>query len=60
MIHLDPNYHSPLPLRKLTWVDVACVSCCFGSYFEGASELGEGSGGGRRQLRLLASMSSQK
>ena len=58
MIHLDPDRSSlspPLPIRKLIWVDVSCITCCFGSYFERASELGQlgqGSGGGKRQLRL--------
>lgn len=57
-IHPDPDPSSsspPLPIRKLIWVDVTCVTCCSGRYFEGASELGElgqGSGGGRRQLRF--------
>lgn len=58
MIYLDPVHSSPSPpllIRKLIWVDVACITCCSGGYFEGASELGElgqGSGGSRRQLRL--------
>jgi len=34
------------------WVSVACITCCPGRYFLGASELRQRSGGGGRQLRL--------
>lgn len=54
-IHLDRDHSSPsppLPIRKLTWVDVACITCS-GNYFEGASQLGwGGADGGRRQQGL--------